>query len=314
MSEFPQIRTPKMQKPCLTLDCRPAPALAQPGAVLALAGRVWMRLVGAGVAALMGLGVIDAAHAQAERSPDAAALQAQAGRWVAARQGLSPAQIQIQAPDPRLRIPACAGGFSFDAPFGTAQTVRARCNEPAWQLFLRAQWEGSSDPETRGGPADRPADGHRVAVSAPSSALAPSPGGGASSSAAVAAPRRAVILSRATPRGALLSPASAEVALLPARDVDNLVLTDLQHLQQVEAVRDLPAGIPLRSTDIRPAVLVKQGQMVQLTVGQGSGFVVSVRLEALQDGRMGDRISLRNPESGRTVSGVVTGPNQAQGA
>ncbi|MFM8590881.1 MAG: flagella basal body P-ring formation protein FlgA [Limnohabitans sp.] len=52
--------------------------------------------------------------------------------------------------------------------------------------------------------------------------------------------------------------------------------------------------------------------MVLLTVGQG-GFMISARLEAMQDGRMGEQIQLRNRESGRIMTGVVKGPNQALG-
>jgi len=247
----------------------------------------------------------------------------QVGQWVAARQGMDIRHIQVQAPDPRLRVPECPGGFSLDAPFGTPQTVRARCTQPAWQMFLRVTWEGSNEPARQAmADAPREAMGRDGASrearegrdSRESRDFKDSPGRLADSSTAPAQTRRVVVLSRALPRGALLSPASGELLSVPAREADSLVVTDLQLLQQVEAVRDLPAGVPLRTTDIRPAVLVKQGQMVLLTVGEGSGFRVSVRLEALQDGRMGDRISLRNPESGRTVSGVVIGPNQAQGA
>jgi flagella basal body P-ring formation protein FlgA len=115
-------------------------------------------------------------------------------------------------------------------------------------------------------------------------------------------------------RGSLLSPASVQATQVPAREADSLLITDAQHLEQMEAVRDLPAGVPLRQTDIRPAVLVRQGQWVTMTVGQGTGFTITVRLEALQDGRLGERVILRNAESGRTISGVVTGMNAAKGA
>ncbi|MFM8757087.1 MAG: flagellar basal body P-ring formation chaperone FlgA, partial [Limnohabitans sp.] len=71
-------------------------------------------------------------------------------------------------------------------------------------------------------------------------------------------------------------------------------------------------GAPIRSQDVRPALLVRRGQMVLLTVGQG-GFMISARLEAMQDGRMGEQIQLRNRESGRIMTGVVKGPNQALG-
>ena len=129
-----------------------------------------------------------------------------------------------------------------------------------------------------------------------------------------AEPRRAVMLTRAVSRGSLLSAASVEPTQVPAREADSLLISEAQFLDQMEAVRDLPAGVPLRQTDVRPAVLVRQGQWVTMTVGQGTGFTITVRLEALQDGRLGDRVMLRNTESGRTVSGVVTGMNAAKGA
>ena len=80
-----------------------------------------------------------------------------------------------------------------------------------------------------------------------------------------------------------------------------------------ELVRDLPAGSPVRTHDIRRAVLVKMGQQVMMTVGSGSDFQIRVRVEALQDGRMGEQVKLKNTESGRMMSGVVTGPNAVKG-
>jgi flagella basal body P-ring formation protein FlgA len=59
--------------------------------------------------------------------------------------------------------------------------------------------------------------------------------------------------------------------------------------------------------------LVKQGQSVTMTVGEKSGFLITVRVEALQDGRMGEQVRLKNTESGRQISGVVTGPNTVKG-
>lgn len=293
-----------MQNPCLTFrPPHPRQLAVQVAWVLGLMG----------AQALPG-----PSEARATTSPvETGSLLTQVGQWVAARQGVRLQQVEIQAPDPRVRVPACATGFQLDAPFGHSQMVRARCEQPAWQIYLRTRWDGMADP---GDPSsERNARGERTPAQAQAqtqATLTPTQPPGATSPAQAPPPnatRRVPVLSRATPRGALLGPAAVEWAMVPAREVDNLVLTDPSQLQQAEAVRDLPAGQPVRSTDIRPAVLVRLGQMVQLTVGQGTGFTVSVRLEALQDGRMGDRISLRNPESGRTVSGVVTGPNQAQG-
>jgi flagella basal body P-ring formation protein FlgA len=37
-----------------------------------------------------------------------------------------------------------------------------------------------------------------------------------------------------------------------------------------------------------------------------------MRAEALQDGGLGEQIRLKNVESGRSLSGVITGPNTAK--
>lgn len=87
--------------------------------------------------------------------------------------------------------------------------------------------------------------------------------------------------------------------------------TDLTYM---EAVRDLPPGTVLRQYDLRPTTLVKRGQMVQILIGQGQGFQIAARVEAMQDGRFGEQIKLKNPESGRILSGVVRGPGAVVGS
>jgi flagella basal body P-ring formation protein FlgA len=227
------------------------------------------------------------------------ALTDQAARWLSSQLKVPTDRITVQAPDPRWQMPACPSGLRFDTPFSNANTIRVRCEAPQWQVFLRAQWPEDALPAT-------------PVVAASPARIDPSPASVAAR--APAEPRRGVVLTRAMSRGSLLSPASVQATQVPAREADSLLITDAQHLEQMEAVRDLPAGVPLRQTDIRPAVLVRQGQWVTMTVGQGTGFTITVRLEALQDGRLGERVMLRNAESGRTISGVVTGMNAAKGA
>lgn len=242
--------------------------------------------------------VVFATSAMAAPAPATMTLPDQTARWLSNQIKVPVDRITVQAPDPRWQQPQCPSGLRFDTPFSNANTVRVRCDSPQWQVFLRAQW-----PEEAAAPVAPPAPAPVVArpeVSAPARPTAE--------------PRRGLVLTRAMSRGSLLSPASVEPTQVPAREADSLLISDAQFLEQMEAVRDLPAGVPLRQTDIRPAVLVRQGQSVTMTVGQGTGFTITVRLEALQDGRMGERVMLRNTESGRTISGVVTGMNAAKGA
>jgi flagella basal body P-ring formation protein FlgA len=52
---------------------------------------------------------------------------------------------------------------------------------------------------------------------------------------------------------------------------------------------------------------------VLISIGQAQGFQISARVEALQDGRYGEQIKLKNRDSGRMLTGLVKGPNQVQG-
>jgi len=260
-------------------------------------GRVWPRVLA--TACLMAAAVGGLIATPAAASPT---LTDQAARWLSAQLKVPADRITVQAPDPRWQMPQCPSGVRFDTPFSNANTVRARCDTPQWQVFMRAQWPEevpttAAAPQAPGASRSEP----------PSSMVQPA-------ARPPAEPRRAVMLTRAVSRGSLLSAASVEPTQVPAREADSLLISEAQFLDQMEAVRDLPAGVPLRQTDVRPAVLVRQGQWVTMTVGQGTGFTITVRLEALQDGRLGDRVMLRNTESGRTVSGVVTGMNAAKGA
>ena len=70
---------------------------------------------------------------------------------------------------------------------------------------------------------------------------------------------------------------------------------------------------PDRTGNLTATVLVKRGQTVLMSVGQAQGFQITARVEALQDGRMGEKVQLKNSESGKILSGVVKGPNSVQG-
>ena len=112
--------------------------------------------------------------------------------------------------------------------------------------------------------------------------------------------------------------AAGVFAARPGEEVDTSnmpvnVLEQASEVMHAEVVRDVRPGVPLRSHDIRPTVLVKRGQMVLLSVVQPQGFQISARVEAMQDGRFGEQIKLKNRDSGRELSGRVQGPNQLVG-
>jgi len=245
----------------------------------------------------MGLAAQAQTQALTQTEP-ASALKSQVEQWAATKQGLPRSQVNLEPLDPRLKVQACGSPLQIDQPFSAPTTLRARCRQPDWQLFVRVSYANP------------------VAESSPSAPATAAVGAAPPGEAAAkpAQPRSAVVLTRSIPRGSLVGPGAVEVSTVSAREWDATVVTDPKTLNLMEATRDLPAGAPLRTTDLRPATLVRQGQLVLLTVGEGTGFLVSVRLEAMQDGRLGDQVLLRNRDSGRTVTGVVTGMNTAKGA
>lgn len=212
-------------------------------------------------------------------------------QWLGASQGLDASGIRLMPLDPRLQIRPCQAGLNFDLPFASRETVRVRCETPAWQLFVRVQ------PDS---PALASASA-QAAAAAKASPASPPP----------AATRQVVVTTSLVQRGTRLSADLLTLAELPVQGLSTQVVERVADVLHSEVLRDLPAGTPLRSQDLRPALLVKRGQMVTLTVGARSGFRVMARLEAMQDGRMGEQIKLKNRESGRIVSAMVTGLNTA---
>jgi flagella basal body P-ring formation protein FlgA len=89
-------------------------------------------------------------------------------------------------------------------------------------------------------------------------------------------------------------------------------LTSPDGIIDMEATRDLRAGDALRASDVRPAVLVRKGDLVTLTAARTTGLTIRARVEALQDGRRGESIKIKNKESGQVLTGVVSGLNSVE--
>lgn len=318
--------------------------------------------------------------------------------WVASQSGVPVARVEIAPMDGRLRIQTCTGKPSLDFPFANRDVVRARCEKPVWQVFIRVTVRSprnliyAARPLTAGQvlesadllvrPGDLPSgegiedrnqvvgrilgrdlgantliqardleDAQRVirmlssveanGVLAPGAfrvetlprqrapaGAAPgvSPGEGARAARDLPAghilltgdlldTRRVLVARQNLAAGRTLEPNLFELGLVSASDGGQKYFTKFEGLESSELTRSLAAGEPLRASDLRPALLVLRGQLVLLTVSAGgeNGVQISVRAEALQDGRMGEQIRLKNPESGRILNAIVTGKNAAKG-
>jgi flagellar basal body P-ring formation protein FlgA len=228
----------------------------------------------------------------AKASPAADAMGVQVRQWMSQTHGVKVKDVVIAPLDERLKVQGCQKPLNLDHPFASKETVRVRCAEPVWQLYLQVNMSA-------GAPAG-----------APNSGALPS---GATQQNLATPPKTMVVAKRLLQRGIILQPDMLEEVQASPGNADTQLLNTVKDAQLAELTRDIPAGQPLRVSDIRRAVLVKQGQTVMLSIGNKSDFEISIRMEAMQDGRLGEQVKLKNPESGRQVSGVVTGPNAVKG-
>jgi flagella basal body P-ring formation protein FlgA len=235
-------------------------------------------------------------------------LQSSVQKWVAKSRKVKPEQVTLAPIDSRVKVRACNQALDMDVPFSNAETVRVRCTQPVWQQYVRVSVAGTL-PETQG-PVVAPAPTQAPALpQVQPQAMSPIK----PQMPPVAVKRWVLVAKVPLQRGMLLDEThvlreEVDTSIMPVN-----VLEQASEIMHAEVVRDVRPGTPLRSQDIRPTVLVKRGQMVLLSVGQAQGFQISARVEAMQDGRFGEQIKLKNRDSGRELSGRVQGPNQVTG-
>ncbi len=214
--------------------------------------------------------------------------------WVASSQGVPASQVAVAPLDARVAVQPCAGGFVFDYPFVSRESVRVRCTKPNWQLFVK------------------------VGFTTPAGAVVPPPAANATASrsanpSAAATPGQVVVATTNLQAGQVLHPEHLKLEKLDAEKISRSHYLEIAGLDGQELVRAVRAGEAIRMSDLRQATLVRRGDLVLMTVGAPGSFQISVKAEALQDGKMGEQIRLRNTESGRTLSAIVTGKGQARG-
>lgn len=216
-------------------------------------------------------------------TPSLESLHAEMRQWVATTQGVDPNAIQIAPGDARLRVPTCEKPVQFDYPFSNRQNVRARCDQPSWQHYLQFTLRSGAVAQQ------------------------------ANPSATGLVARQVLVSPQMLKRGTVLHPQMFKVAEVAIAPSEAQVLPTQHNVSNMELVRDLPANTPLRSYDLKPSLMVRRGQQVLVNVGEGRGFLITVRAEAQQDGMLGEQIRLKNTESGRPLTAVVTGANVARG-
>ncbi len=224
-------------------------------------------------------------------------LLTEVGQWVQQTQQLDSKQFSFAPLDSRVQLQTCDRPLVMDTPFAARETVRVRClGTPGWQLYLRVVLKTGVAPGLAP-PGATPSTG----------ALGPEP------SAAAGGRRKVVVAAQVMRTGSIANRELLREVEMSVQGSESQLIASLSEAENSEFVREVQAGVPLHTYDLRRAVVIKQGQVVTLTVGQGNGFSITARVEALQDGKIGEQIRLKNPESGRLLTGIVTGANAARG-
>jgi len=235
--------------------------------------------------------------AQTPVAPTADKLLSEVGQWVQQTQKLDANQFSFAPLDSRVQLQTCERPLVMDTPFASRETVRVRClGNPTWQLYMRVVLKPG------------------VAPGLVPQAASPATGSTASEKATtVGAMRKVVVATQVMRTGSVANRELLREVEVSTPGSDAQLVVSLSEAENSEFVREVQPGVPLHTYDLRRAVVIKQGQVVNLTVGQGNGFSITARVEALQDGKIGEQIRLKNPESGRLLTGTVTGPNAARG-
>ncbi len=239
------------------------------------------RWVVAGV--LIGGGWVHAWAQNATANPGWSALEQGAKQFVVNTYKVEAPTVSIMPMDHRIKFEACNQDIMFDQPFGNKQSVRARCAQPVWQHFVMVQMRSGLGAQI----------------------------GNATQNNTVT--RVVWVASQALKRGTPIQPGLFKAVEQTVPSQETRLVSDERELTNMELLRDLPANTPLKLQDIKAATMVKRGQQVTVAVGEGKGFLITVRAEAQQDGLLGEQIRLKNPESGRSLSAVITGVNMARG-
>ncbi|HLP03248.1 MAG TPA: flagellar basal body P-ring formation chaperone FlgA [Opitutaceae bacterium] len=106
-----------------------------------------------------------------------------------------------------------------------------------------------------------------------------------------------------------------DLALFDLRRVDFLREKDTvpaaTDLSQLSVSRSIAAGATLSWRDVARRQLVQRGDRIDVVASSGA-LVITMKALAMQGGALGETIVVRNPESRRDFSAVVTAENQAR--
>ena len=208
--------------------------------------------------------------------------------WVSEELQIPFESISLTPPDNRVKIPKCKVEIKYDFPFDSKETVRAKCKSPPWQFFLRVSSE----------------DSNTLKILRPKIIT---------KKREITNEYVSVLVAKTNlMRGDKLDKNSVKLERKLKKKLPIDVFTNLEGLENQEMSRNVKSGGLIRSLDIKAAKLIKKGDKVLFSI-VARGMLVKATVEALEDGHMGEQIKLINKDSGKIVTGIVTGKNKVSG-
>lgn len=119
--------------------------------------------------------------------------------------------------------------------------------------------------------------------------------------------RSAMVLKRSVPLGQRIAVEDTELKESEVSFSKETPIVLSQDLDGVMAARSLSAGHVIFPSDLKKLDAVKRGQALKLLTGTDD-FEVMVSVTAEENGRIGDMVKVKNPDSGKSFSAVVTAP------
>lgn len=120
-----------------------------------------------------------------------------------------------------------------------------------------------------------------------------------------------VVSRRPVVRGHTLSVDDVALAETDTATLHRAYFTAVDEVIGLRSTRAIPGGSTLHAGMLRRAKLVRRGAQVEI-VALTDGLSVRMRGKALADGGRGDRIRVKNLNSGRVITGTVTGAGRIE--
>jgi flagella basal body P-ring formation protein FlgA len=114
---------------------------------------------------------------------------------------------------------------------------------------------------------------------------------------------RYLMVNQALRKGQALNVADLQWAEGDLTKMGDNLLEDAEQIKNMEVVRPIQAGTPLRLNDLKPIAVIKSGDQVRVTL-LGKGFAIDATGQALSDAALGSSVKVRISD-GKIVQGIA---------